>query len=78
MQIDSLVEKPDSLKHLESTLETISIASFDRKVVYHTADHIEAPNWTRDGKSFIFNSGGLLYKLPVEGGTPELIPTGFA
>jgi hypothetical protein len=78
VQIDSLVQKPDSLKHLESTLETISIASFDRKVVYHTEDHIEAPNWTRDGLSFIFNSGGLLYKLPVEGGTPELIPTGFA
>jgi TolB protein len=78
VRIDTLVQKPDSLKHLESTLETISIASFDRKVVYHTKDHIEAPNWTRDGKSFIFNSGGLLYKLPVEGGTPVLIPTGFA
>jgi TolB protein len=78
VQIDSLVQKPDSLKSLESTLETISIESFDRKVVFHTGSHIEAPNWSRDGTTFIYNSGGLLYKIPVEGGTPELIPTGFA
>ena len=76
--IESIMEKPDSLKKIESTLETISIASFDRKVVYHTTSHIEAPNWTPDGKSLIYNSGGLLYRIPVEGGEPELIPTGFA
>jgi Tol biopolymer transport system component len=78
VQIESIMEKPDSLKKLESTLETISIASFDRRVVYHTNKHIEAPNWTPDGKSLIYNSGGLLYKIPVEGGESELIPTGFA
>ncbi|MCK5136292.1 MAG: TolB family protein [Bacteroidales bacterium] len=78
VRIETLVRKPDSLKKIESTLETISIASFDRRVVYHTGSHIEAPNWTPDGKSLIFNSGGLLYKIPAEGGEPELIPTGFA
>ncbi len=78
VRIESIAEKPDSLKTIESTLETISIASFDRRVVYHTDSHIEAPNWSPDGKSLIFNSGGLLYKIPVEGGVPELIPTGFA
>ncbi len=78
VQIESIMEKPDSLKKLESTLETISIASFDRRVVYHTNKHIEAPNWTPDGKSLIYNSGGQLYKIPVEGGESELIPTGFA
>jgi Tol biopolymer transport system component len=59
-------------------LETIPIASFDRKIIYHTKDHIEAPNWTPDGKNLVFNSKGLLYTLPVEGGIPTLIPTGFA
>lgn len=76
--IESLVQKPDSLKIIESTLETISIASFDRKVVYHTASHIEAPNWTPDGQTLIYNSGGQLYKISPEGGSPDLIPTGFA
>ncbi len=76
--IEEIQQKPDSLKKLESTLETIPISSFDRKVVYHTNDHIEAPNWSPDGKNLIFNSKGLLYSIPVEGGEPTLIPTGFA
>ncbi|HMB65143.1 MAG TPA: DUF5050 domain-containing protein [Eudoraea sp.] len=76
--LEAIPEKPDSLKQLESTLEIIPISSFDRRVVYHTKSHIEAPNWTPDGKSLVYNSGGQLFKIPVEGGTPELITTGFA
>ncbi|WP_373518034.1 TolB family protein, partial [Pricia sp.] len=76
--IEQLEQRPDSLKQLESTLETIPLSSFDRRVVYHTKDHIEAPNWSPDGKTLIFNSEGSLYTIPVEGGTPEKIDTGFA
>jgi TolB protein len=63
---------------LHSTLETVPIASRDRRAVYHTLDHIEAPNWSRDGQSLWFNSAGRLYRLPVFGGKPELVDTGFA
>jgi hypothetical protein len=63
---------------LESTLETVAIASKDRRAVYHVRDHIEAPNWSRDGAAFIFNSRGRLYRLPVKGGAPAVIDTGFA
>jgi TolB protein len=63
---------------IESTLETIAIASKDRKVVYTKRAHFEAPNWSRDGKYFLFNQGGRIYKLPVTGGEPEIINTGFA
>jgi len=76
--IEKHIPKPDSIMKIQSTLETISIASFDRKVVYNTDSHIEAPNWTPDGKTLIYNSQGLLYKIPVEGGEPVQIPTGFA
>lgn len=78
VRIDSLTSVPDSLLSVESTLETIAIASFDRRVVYHAKGRFEAPNWTPDGKTLIYNSGGLLYKIGVEGGVPELIPTDFA
>ena len=61
-----------------STLETIPISSKDRRVVYHTSDHIEAPNWSRDGQYFIFNSAGQLFRLPVTGGQPQRMDTGFA
>jgi hypothetical protein len=63
---------------VESTLEVVSIASQDRRVVYHTRDHIEAPNWMPDGQHLLFNSQGRLYRIPVEGGAAELVDTGFA
>jgi TolB protein len=63
---------------LESTLEIINIESKDRKVIYHNQEHFEAPNWSRDGKYFLFNKDGKIYKLPVTGGNPEFINTGFA
>jgi len=41
--------------------------------IIHTADAVwEAPNWTRDGKYLVSNSGGALYRIPVDGkGAPE-------
>ena len=63
---------------LESTLETVPISSGDRRVVYHTRDHIEAPNWSRDGSYLLFNSRGRIYKLPVAGGEPMHVNTGRA
>ncbi|MFK7848151.1 MAG: TolB family protein [Rhodothermales bacterium] len=63
---------------VESTLERIAIGSTDRTVIYHTRGRIEAPNWTGDGEYLIYNSNGLLYKIPVAGGIPEQIDTGFA
>lgn len=78
VSIRGLSLKPDSLMKVESTLETISIASLDRRVVYYTKSHIEAPNWTPDGKTLIYNSGGLLFKIPAVGGEPVNIPTDFA
>jgi TolB protein len=63
---------------LRSTLEVVPIASKDRKVVYHSRDHFEAPNWSKDGKYFLFNSKGRIFKLPVTGGVPELVNTDFA
>lgn len=61
---------------VESALEVIDVAKGDRRVVYQTAEHIEAPNWTRDGKAFLFNSKGRIYRLPVEGGEPQAVETG--
>lgn len=63
---------------LESTLETISVISSQRKIVYRTLAHFEAPNWSRDSKTILFNSNGRLYTVPAEGGNPQLLDTGFA
>jgi hypothetical protein len=63
---------------LHCALEIVPIGSSDRRVVYHTLDHIEAPNWSRDGQVLLFNSGGHIYRLPVAGGSPVLVDTGTA
>jgi len=63
---------------LESTLEVVSIDTGEREAVYTTRDHIEAPNWSRDGRFFLFNHKGRLYSLPREGGQPRQVDTGTA
>lgn len=60
---------------LVSSLETISVASTDRRVEYVAAEHFEAPNWTRDGKSLIFNQDGTLHRVDLGSAEPVLIPT---
>ncbi|MBC8768982.1 TolB family protein [Arenibacter sp. BSSL-BM3] len=76
--LEKLEAKPDSLKKLESTLEIIPIATWDRKVILQSDKRLDAPNWTPDGKDLIYNSMGLLYQIPIEGGDPKPIPTDFA
>src|SRR6266853_1702627 len=63
---------------LYSTLERVTIASTVRHMVYVAPERFEAPNWTRDGTSFLFNRNGSIYRLQVSGGEPGLIDTGFA
>jgi TolB protein len=63
---------------LYSTLETVAIASTDRRVVYTDSSHFEAPNWARDGTYFLFNREGRILRLPVDGGAPTTIDTGTA
>ncbi|MCW3094491.1 MAG: hypothetical protein JWL77_109 [Chthonomonadaceae bacterium] len=62
---------------LYSTLETQTISSTDRRVSYVTPTHIEAPNWLPDGKTAIFNSNGRILRIPIAGGQPTTIDTGF-
>jgi TolB protein len=63
---------------VESTLEVVDVATGVRRIVYRAMDHFEAPNWSRDGKTLLINSGGKLYTIPVNGGKPKPLPTGFA
>lgn len=40
----------------------------------HQADTVwEAPNWSRDGRFLLANSGGRLYRVPANGGDPEAL-----
>jgi TolB protein len=61
---------------LYSSLETIAVASTDRRVMYVAPAHFEAPNWSKDGSFFLFNQQGGIYRLAMDGVRPVRIPTG--
>src|SRR5581483_9089058 len=63
---------------LYSTLETVTVSSADRRVAYLAEGRFEAPNWTRDGASFLFNRDGHIERLAVGSDKPAQIDTGFA
>jgi len=63
---------------LYSFLETMPVESTDRTAVFVSQGRFEAPNWTRDGKQFLFNREGQILRLPAGGGKPETLDTGFA
>jgi TolB protein len=69
---------PPEVLPVESTLEILSMKTRTRRVVYRAPVHFEAPNWSRDGQALLVNSGGLLLSVPVDGGLPTKICTGFA
>ena len=62
----------------ETSLETLDIATGERKLVYRDPSLFEAPNWSRDGKLFYFNRAGGIWTLPVAGGEPAKLNTGVA
>ncbi|MGK7397019.1 MAG: biopolymer transporter TolR [Candidatus Cyclobacteriaceae bacterium M3_2C_046] len=79
VQITIPVEAAGTEKILQSNLEVIDAFTGNRKVIYSARQHFEAPNWSRDGKYFLFNSDGKMYKLMADGNSePELLNTGFA
>ncbi|MGI8635522.1 MAG: TolB family protein [Segetibacter sp.] len=61
---------------LGSKLELLEIASGNREVIYTVPNSIQAPNWTVDGKSLIYNGGGLIYNFDLASRTPKVVNTG--
>lgn len=66
----------EKTRAVESTLETVEIATGIRRIVRRAVEHFEAPNWTNDGKFLYYNGGGKIWRIPAGGGTPVHIPTG--
>ena len=69
---------PAAAPVLYSSLETVTIETTIRHVIYSSQGRFEAPNWARDGSYFLFNRDGHIEKLATNGGKPEILKTGFA
>jgi TolB protein len=64
---------------LVSRLQTIGIEPASQPTtVYSERAYFEAPNWTRDGKSLLFDEAGKIMSISVDGGSPVPVDTGSA
>ncbi len=63
---------------LSSRLEIMNVFDGKRKIIHEDSGRFEAPNWMPDGKKLLFNQGGSIYTIPIEGGNPEMLNTGNA
>jgi TolB protein len=70
------VPKDGEKRVRETSLETISIETGERKLVFRERKSFEAPNWSRDGKLFYINREWAMCTLPVAGGEPAPLDTG--
>ncbi len=63
---------------LGSRMEIMNVFDGKRKIIHEDTGRFEAPNWMPDGKKLLFNQGGSIYTIPIEGGKPEMLNTGNA
>jgi len=63
---------------LGSNLEIMNVKTGYRKIIYRENASLQAPNWTPDGKTLIYNKEGHLYRFDLATRKPTLLNTGFA
>lgn len=63
--------------YIGSNIETMDVITGTRKILYtDPSKSLQAPNWAIDGKSLIYNTGGLMYRFDIQNHTSALINTG--
>lgn len=64
--------------YLSSNLEIMDIKTGKRKIVKQYHGSLQAPNWTTNGKTLIYNQEGALYNFDIQSQQSNLLYTGFA
>ncbi len=74
------VPAPDDLvpyrQYLGSNLEVLDVSTGDREIIYTSPKSLQAPNWTPDNKTLIYNSDGLIYTFDLATRQPKQLNTG--
>ena len=74
------VPAPDQLvqgrEYIGSRLEVLDVGSGNREVLYTDPQSIQAPNWTPDGKTLVYNRHGLLFTFDLKIRQPTVLNTG--
>lgn len=74
------VPAPDSLvpyrNYLASQLEVLDVTTGDRQIIHTAPASIQAPNWTPDGKTILYNGDGLIYTFDLRKRRVKPLSTG--
>src|ERR1700682_2787734 len=64
---------PSAQQRYRSKITVYDLPARSSTVLDQADQVLEAPNWSRDGRFLLANTGGSLYRLPVNGtGEPKL------
>lgn len=73
---------PDSLiqykSYIGSALEVMDVTTGHREIIAGESGSMQAPNWTPDGKTLIYNARGKLYNFDLVTKTATVLNTDFA
>ena len=61
--------------YIGSHIELMDVNSGNRQLIFSSPESLQAPNWTKNGKSLIYNSKGLIYRFDLAKRTPQLVNT---
>jgi TolB protein len=64
--------------YIGSNVEIMDMGSYNSRIVHRSPDSLQAPNWTRDGKTLIWNTKGLMQRFDIANGKVSTIKTGVA
>jgi len=64
--------------YIGSHIEILDVESGDRKIVHSSPLSLQAPNWSPDGKSLMYNSEGKIFDFNIAFSEIKEINTGFA
>jgi len=65
-------------EYLGSALEIMDVATGRREAVASAKGSFQAPNWSPDGNTLIYNESGKLYSFDIKNRISSVINTGFA
>jgi Tol biopolymer transport system component len=68
-----ILQAQQSHQRLRSKLSIYDLSTQKVHVIYTMDAIFEAPNWSPDGGYILFNQGGQLFTIPVNGGQPVAI-----
>jgi len=62
--------------YIGSHIEIMEVQNGNREIIYTSPKSLQAPNWTPDNKTLIYNSESLMYAFDLVKRTPQVINTG--